>query len=92
MIEGSGSGVWPRNQVGDDEDYDKGSGSGDWSGGGKLVFLIFITINNQMRPNLKYREWNLCKYEINYSENRWLEFISHYIGNLYNLHESTIRL
>lgn len=32
MIEGSGSGVWPRNQVGDDEDYDKGSGSGDWGG------------------------------------------------------------
>ncbi|XP_054724883.1 glypican-5-like [Uloborus diversus] len=32
MAEGSGSGVWPRNQVGDDEDYDKGSGSGDWGG------------------------------------------------------------
>ncbi|KAG8189976.1 hypothetical protein JTE90_001436 [Oedothorax gibbosus] len=30
---GSGSGgVWPRNQVGDDEDYDRGSGSGDWGG------------------------------------------------------------
>uniref|UniRef100_A0A2L2YL09 Uncharacterized protein n=3 Tax=Parasteatoda tepidariorum TaxID=114398 RepID=A0A2L2YL09_PARTP len=32
MAEGSGSGIWTRNQVGDDEDYDKGSGSGDWGG------------------------------------------------------------
>ncbi|XP_055924927.1 glypican-5-like [Argiope bruennichi] len=31
VAEGSGSGIW-RNQVGDDEDYDKGSGSGDWGG------------------------------------------------------------
>ncbi|GFY70000.1 uncharacterized protein TNIN_297091 [Trichonephila inaurata madagascariensis] len=30
VAEGSGSGIWTRNQVGDDEDYDKGSGSGDW--------------------------------------------------------------
>lgn len=39
MIEGSGSGVWPRNQVGDDEDYDEG-GSGSGDGGGKKIYLI----------------------------------------------------
>lgn len=40
---GSGSGgVWPRNQVGDDEDYDRGSGSGDW--GGKQDTLIAISL------------------------------------------------
>lgn len=41
MIEGSGSGVWPRNPIDDDEDYDGGSGSGDGGGTSNFSFFVF---------------------------------------------------
>lgn len=54
MIEGSGSGVWPRNQVGDDEDYDKGSGSGDWGGKNKISSPLTDVFNRPSLPKYSH--------------------------------------
>ncbi|GIY24139.1 uncharacterized protein CDAR_579231 [Caerostris darwini] len=64
VVEGSGSGVWTRNQVGDDEDYDNGSGSGDW-GGTKPSDFNFDNGDSRDNVNIKVKDNSAISFACN---------------------------
>ncbi|GFT25655.1 uncharacterized protein NPIL_524881 [Nephila pilipes] len=70
VAEGSGSGIWTRNQVGDDEDYDKGSGSGDWGAGTKPSDFNFDS-GDSRDVNIKVKDNSA----ISFSSNSILLFV-----------------